>query len=112
MAPRSPTCVGRAEFRAGSRSRTPMRQWDDGSATYGDIARGHAPSFEAAKGELATCWHKWLAWAELSETVKRQPELPHLRHEELPPPSGSCSQSRVGFAGDGPEGGGADRRLV
>jgi hypothetical protein len=27
---------------------------------------GHAPTLEA-KGELATCWHKWLAWAELSE---------------------------------------------
>lgn len=30
---------------------------------------GHAPTLEAAKGELATCWHKWLAWAELSETA-------------------------------------------
>jgi hypothetical protein len=32
-------------------------------------ANGHAPTLEAAKGELATCWHKWLAWAELSETI-------------------------------------------
>jgi hypothetical protein len=44
--------------------------------------------------------------------VKRHPELPPLRHEELPPPSGSCSRSQVGFAGEGPAGGGADRRLV
>jgi hypothetical protein len=30
---------------------------------------GHAPTLEAAKGELAMCWHKWLVWAELSETI-------------------------------------------
>jgi hypothetical protein len=28
---------------------------------------GHAPTMEAANGELATCWHRWLAWDELSE---------------------------------------------
>jgi hypothetical protein len=44
------------------------------SSVYGSVDRpsnmrtnGHAPTLEAAKGELATCWHKWLAWAELSE---------------------------------------------
>jgi hypothetical protein len=30
-------------------------------------ANGHVPTLEAAKGELATCGYKWLAWAELSE---------------------------------------------
>ncbi|MGE0701050.1 MAG: class I SAM-dependent methyltransferase, partial [Hyphomicrobiaceae bacterium] len=41
--------------------------------------------------------------------VKRHPELPPLRHEELPPPSGSWLRWRVVRAGDGVEGGGADR---
>src|SRR5215471_2412150 len=49
---------------------------------------------------------KWRA------TVKRHPELPPLRHAELPPPSSSCCRLKVGSAADGTEGGGADRRAV
>jgi hypothetical protein len=30
---------------------------------------GQAATLEAAKAELVTCWQKWLAWAELSETT-------------------------------------------
>jgi hypothetical protein len=43
---------------------------------YGSVSRpadirtnGHAPTLEAAKNELATCWQKWLACAGLSETT-------------------------------------------
>jgi len=32
-------------------------------------SNGHGPSREAAKGELAACWQKWLAWAGLNETT-------------------------------------------
>jgi hypothetical protein len=39
------------------------------SGPSGMRTNGHAQTLEAAKGELATCWHKWLAWAELSETT-------------------------------------------
>jgi hypothetical protein len=38
------------------------------SSSYDMRTNGHAPTLEAAKGELATCWHKWLAWAKLGET--------------------------------------------
>jgi len=44
--------------------------------------------------------------------VKRHPELPPLRHEELPPPLASWSLLKVGCAGGGTQGGGADRRPV
>jgi hypothetical protein len=33
---------------------------------------------------------------------QRHPELPPLRHEELPPPLASWSRLKVGSAGDGP----------
>lgn len=44
--------------------------------------------------------------------VKRHPELPPLRHVDLPPPSGSWLRLKVFRAGDGVEGGGADRSGV
>ncbi len=48
----------------------------------------------------------------LIECVKRHPELPPLRHEELPPPWISWSRLKVSSGGGGTEGGGADRSVT
>jgi hypothetical protein len=47
-------------------------------------------------------------------SVKRHPELPPLRHEEVPPAwlHASWSRLKVSFAGGGTKGGGADGSLV
>jgi hypothetical protein len=34
---------------------------------FGLLTDGHAPTLDEAKAEFETAWHRWLAWAKLSE---------------------------------------------